>query len=151
MNKKSDTLTVEEPQKTKTTRLATKNPLTEKESGCCIGTKDCAAPAGTAQQKSPTATTFATGTDVKKGPKTRITVKFDAGFGNHLYLRGKGANLCWEKGVALKNVKHDEWFWETDLAFTSCEFKVLMNDKHYEIGDNHTLTCGASIQYTPRF
>lgn len=153
MSKKDD-LAVEEVQKQKTTRLATKVVPTEKQTGCCMGTKDCATTpdVATHHHKAPTAATYSTGGgDIKKGPKTRITVKYDIGFGNYLFLRGKGANLSWEKGVALKNVKNDEWVWETDLAFTSCEFKVLINDSIYEIGDNHTLTCGASIQYTPRF
>jgi hypothetical protein len=87
----------------------------------------------------------------KKGPITRVTVKYDVGFSNALYLRGKGANLNWDRGVMLKNVKSNEWLWETDVPFSSCEFKVLINDRQYEVGENHPLTCGTSIQYTPRF
>lgn len=89
--------------------------------------------------------------DAKKGPKTRIIVKYNSGFNNNITLRGKGANLSWDEGILLKNVKPDEWIWESDLPFTTCEFKVLLNDVQYELGDNHPLSCGASIQYTPRF
>jgi hypothetical protein len=85
------------------------------------------------------------------GPKTRITIRYDVGFSNALYLRGNGAHLSWDKGVLLKNLGPDLWFWETSLPFTSCEFKVLINDKEYEIGDNHILSCGATVQYTPMF
>lgn len=85
------------------------------------------------------------------GPKTRITINYDVGFSNALYLRGQGANLSWNKGTLLSNVKPDEWIWETTEPFTTCEFKVLINDTQYESGDNHTLTCGASIHYTPQF
>lgn len=85
------------------------------------------------------------------GPKTRITLNYDVGFSNTLYVRGQGANLSWEKGIMLKNIKADEWVWETNVPFTSCEFKVLINDSIYETGQNHTLTCGASIRYTPKF
>jgi|LakMenE01Jun11ns_1017448.scaffolds.fasta_scaffold9468971_2 hypothetical protein len=88
----------------------------------------------------------------KRGASTtRIIVKYDAGFGNALYIRGKGANLNWNRGIMLRNVKPDEWHWETDLPFNECEFKVLINDQCYEIGDNHPLTAGSSIQYTPKF
>lgn len=83
--------------------------------------------------------------------KTRVIVKFDVGFGNHLTIRGKGANLCWEKGIILHNIQADEWLWETDIPFTKCEFKVLINDESYESGENHSIKCGASFQYTPFF
>lgn len=85
------------------------------------------------------------------GPKTRITIIYDVGFSNALFLRGQGAKLSWEQGVPLTNVKADEWVWETTEPFTICEFKVLLNDQEYESGQNHTLSCGASIQYTPHF
>ena len=85
------------------------------------------------------------------GPKTRITIHFDVGFPNALYLRGEGADLSWDKGLLLKNVKADEWIWETNKPFTTCQFKILINDCEYEIGENHLLTCGASVHYTPKF
>jgi hypothetical protein len=85
------------------------------------------------------------------GPKSQIRINYDVGYANILYLRGQGAGLSWNKGLKLTNVKADEWIWESSEPFTSCEFKVLINDKEYEQGDNHTLTCGASMQYTPHF
>lgn len=87
----------------------------------------------------------------KGGTTTRVTVKFDVGFGNALYIRGKGANLNWNKGIMMRNVKPDEWQWEIDLPFNACEFKVLINDREYELGDNHPLIAGSAIQYTPKF
>jgi hypothetical protein len=83
--------------------------------------------------------------------KTRITVKYDAGYPNQLYIRGKGANLNWDKGLPLKNTKPDEWVWETDAQFTHCEFKILINDHIYENGDNHLLNAGSTLLYTPHF
>lgn len=86
-----------------------------------------------------------------KKPRTRIMVKYDVGFNNTLFLRGKGANLNWEQGSPLKNIKNDEWVWETDASFNTCEFKALINDTQFEAGENHPISCGASIQYTPKF
>lgn len=86
-----------------------------------------------------------------KYAKTRVTIKYDAGFPNDLYIRGKGANLSWDKGQKLRNVKKDEWVWETDLPFTTCEFKILINDCHYEDGENHKLASSTSILLTPKF
>lgn len=83
--------------------------------------------------------------------KTKVTIKYNAGFPNQLFIRGKGANLSWEKGQPLKNTKPDEWVWETDTRFSSCEFKILINDTIYETGENHLLNEGANILYTPSF
>jgi hypothetical protein len=106
----------------------------------------------TANTKKPSPSSTQT---LSSGPKktviTRIIIKYDSGFNNTLFLRGKGANLSWEKGIPLKNFKSDEWVWETETSFTTCEFKVLINDNLYEIGENHLIACGTSLQYTPKF
>lgn len=87
----------------------------------------------------------------KKSKLTRIVINYDVGFSNNLFIRGNGANLSWSKGIMLRNTGSDEWTWEMNQTFDSCEFKVLVNDSHYEQGDNHLLTCGDCIQYTPQF
>lgn len=87
----------------------------------------------------------------QKAGRTRVVVKCDVGFGNHLYIRGKGANLSWDKGVAMKNTKPDEWVWETDLPISTGEFKVLINDNRYEGGENHPFKPNAAIEIAPRF
>lgn len=89
--------------------------------------------------------------DIKKNQRTRVLVKYDVGFQNSMSIRGKGANLNWNKGIPLKNVKPDEWVWETDASFNTCEFKVLINDTVFETGENHPISCGASLHYTPKF
>ncbi|PJD94195.1 MAG: hypothetical protein CK425_11875 [Parachlamydia sp.] len=92
-----------------------------------------------------------TGSDNKKPAKTRIIIQYDVGFNNHIYLRGAGANLSWDKGLKLKNIKADEWLWETDQPFNQCEFKALINDQIYETGENHQITSGNSASYAPKF
>lgn len=121
-----------------------------KKEPCCMGIAPCGSSSTQGTLFKPVASE-GRAPDMKKGPKTRIVIKYDVGFGNWLSLRGKGANLSWERGVSLKNLKADEWVWETEALFTTCEFKVLINDRNYETGDNHTLSCGANIQYIPRF
>lgn len=86
-----------------------------------------------------------------KGGKTRIVVKYDVGFPNSITIRGKGAGLSWEKGIPMKNVRADEWVWETEATIANGEFKVLINDKTYESGNNHPLNAGKTTQYTPKF
>ena len=84
------------------------------------------------------------------GEKTRIIVHIE-GENPKLYLRGKGGGLNWEKGTQLTPKEPDEWIWETDEPFTSGEFKVLIDDQTYELGENHRLYPGASIRINPKF
>lgn len=146
----------------KTPKAATKLPTNtenpkgndaQKKSGCCMGTPECAAPSGSQTLTRPASQSIHEDNlhGSQKGPKTRILVKYDVGFNNSITIRGKGAGLNWDRGLSLKNIKADEWVWETDTPFTTGEFKVLINDTKYELGENHTLRCGASIQYTPKF
>lgn len=90
--------------------------------------------------------------NVKKSKtSTKVTIKYDVGFSNNLYVRGKGANLSWDRGVPLKNTRADEWVWETDAPFSECDFKVLINDQNYEQGENHHINQGGQLTYTPNF
>lgn len=87
----------------------------------------------------------------RKGPKTKVAVKCNAGFPNNLYIRGEGAGLNWDRGTLLKNTKPDEWVWETNVPFEVCQFKILINDTQYEDGDNHFIEFGTWTQHTPHF
>lgn len=82
---------------------------------------------------------------------TRVTIRYDVGFNNSLFIRGRGAGLSWEHGERLKNVGPDEWIWEPTLSGNDCEFKVLINDQQYESGENHHLDEGITLQYVPKF
>lgn len=126
--------------------LTSKQDLLNTKTSCCSpATTTCCTPT-TAVTTNAVETTKETTTT-----KTRIIVKYDVGFKNTLFIRGKIANLNWEKGVPMKNIKSDEWIWETDLPFPPGEFKVLINDQFYETGYNHPIKSGSTVQYTPRF
>ncbi|MBS0605071.1 MAG: hypothetical protein JSS60_08590 [Verrucomicrobia bacterium] len=86
-----------------------------------------------------------------KKKETRVTIRYDVGFSNNLFIRGHGAGLSWDRGVLLKNIGPDEWIWEASNPFGDCEFKVLINDRLYEAGENHHLHDGVWLQYTPKF
>ena len=84
--------------------------------------------------------------------KTKIIVTCNCGFPNGLYLRGEGIEgLSWDKGTLMTCTKDDEWVWETDADFDKGQIKVLINDKQYELGDNHEIECGTSITFAPKF
>lgn len=85
-------------------------------------------------------------------PKTRIVIQVDPNLSSSLFLRGEGVQgLSWEKGIELKHGQSDEWIFETDQPFETGEFKVLIDDTTFELGDNHRLYPGASICINPKF
>ena len=88
----------------------------------------------------------------KEAKHTTIIIRYDCGMPNSLYIRGEGIkDLSWDKGTRMQCTKADEWIWETDAPFTHAEIKVLLNDKEYELGENHSVDCGKEQQFTPRF
>lgn len=94
------------------------------------------------------------GISAKKNGKshTKIVVTCNCGFSNSLYIRGEGIkDLSWEKGTLMQCTKADEWVWETDTPFNHAQIKVLMNDKEYELGENHDVDCGKQVKITPQF
>ena len=87
----------------------------------------------------------------KQGPTTHLKIIYNVGYPNNLFIRGQGAGLSWEKGIALKNINENEWIWETNEIFPVCHFKLLINDVHFENGDNHEIRCGSTMEYAPTF
>jgi hypothetical protein len=87
-------------------------------------------------------------------PTTQITVKFDAGFGNKLFIRGNGpGGMHWEKGVELRNVGGDVWVFETRENFENFEYKILLNDQKWEniSTSNHKIGYGKKEEIIPKF
>jgi len=83
---------------------------------------------------------------------TRVTVLYDCGFNNNLYIRGEGiSTLSWDKGMKMKNIAADKWVFESTRPFSTLEFKVLINDTDYEQGENHMIGYAQTIEITPKF
>lgn len=85
------------------------------------------------------------------GGLTRIIVKFDAGWGNNLYIRGNGAGLSWQKGVLMQCTDSDEWIWENKIAKGSIEYKILINDEIWAIGEDMLVNAGETVTARPCF
>jgi predicted house-cleaning noncanonical NTP pyrophosphatase (MazG superfamily) len=60
---------------------------------------------------------------------TRINVTAYIGIGNRLFVRGEGADLSWDRGVALKFVSIGKWRWESATAASPLKFKLYKNDQ----------------------
>ncbi len=83
---------------------------------------------------------------------TKIVVKCNCGFPHNLFIRGEGiSGLSWDKGVAMKNVKADEWEWITDKSFSNAKFKIVLDDRQFERGENHPVECGKQVVLSPQF
>jgi len=90
--------------------------------------------------------------EVLKLKATKIVVQYDCGFSNALFIRGEGIpGLSWEKGTLMKCTKNNEWVFQTRKSFKNCQFKILINDTSFEVGENRSITCGKTCSYTPQF
>jgi hypothetical protein len=91
----------------------------------------------------------------KKGKgsvQTTVIIRHDCGFSNCMFIRGRGCkSLSWDTGTKMHNVNASEWIWETDEPFEAIFFKVLINDREFELGEDHQLICGNTLEYSPRF
>ncbi|MGC9450549.1 MAG: hypothetical protein ACP5I4_03805 [Oceanipulchritudo sp.] len=82
---------------------------------------------------------------------TTVIAKLDAGFGNHLYIRGNSSGLTWDAGVLMENTGSDEWIWKSAAVTSELEFKVLVNDKTWASGPNGVVFPGATVVFEPSF
>lgn len=83
--------------------------------------------------------------------KTTIVAKYDAGFGNSLYLRGEGAGLSWDTGVLMTCVAADEWIYTVENSRKPLAVKVLINDTTWSAGPNIDVPVGETVVFTPSF
>ena len=83
-------------------------------------------------------------------PTTTIEASIDVGFGNHLFVRGQGAGLSWERGTPLACVDGQTWRWSAPTS-ENLTFKLLLNDKVWAQGEDIVVTPGKSIGVAPRF
>jgi hypothetical protein len=86
-------------------------------------------------------------------PKTTtIVAKIDVGFGNALYVRGSAAGLTWEAGVLMEcSASGDEWSWTSTSVTDSVEFKLLINDETWALGENGVVAAGEQVIVEPSF
>jgi hypothetical protein len=82
--------------------------------------------------------------------RTTIVAKIDVGFGNALYIRGKGPGLSWEKGLAMDCVADDQWTVAISDALAPIMFKLLLNDITW-CGTDYSVEPGGSITIEPTF
>ncbi|HET7535320.1 MAG TPA: hypothetical protein VFJ90_02635 [Candidatus Didemnitutus sp.] len=84
-------------------------------------------------------------------PATFISAKVDIGFGNHLYLRGEGPGLSWDRGLAMDCIGADLWAVTIKGASAPVSFKILVNDLSWNSGNDYVVEPGQSVTVAPTF
>ncbi len=82
---------------------------------------------------------------------TVIQARIDVGFGNSLFIRGRGAELAWDKGLPLTCTDASTWTWSTEQAKDKLVFKLLLNDQVWARGDDVIVEAGRKIELAPTF
>ncbi len=86
-----------------------------------------------------------------KRSKTVIEAKIDIGFGNLLYIRGDAPGLSWKSGVPMDCKGADSWSVSMSDANSAFEYKVLINDIHWAVGENDIAQPGVTSTTEPSF
>lgn len=83
-------------------------------------------------------------------PLTTIVAQTDVGWGSSIYLRGEGAGLSWDEGVAMDHVD-GAWTWSTTAAKEGVTFKFILNDEAWAVGENLSVAAGGTSISSPTF
>ncbi|MDR1458425.1 MAG: hypothetical protein LBI37_02765 [Puniceicoccales bacterium] len=87
-----------------------------------------------------------------KDGATKIFANIDVGWGNILYIRGEGDDLSWEKGIPMKNNGNNIWTWSSSTKkCINFQYKLLINDTIWCIGENFTANAGNDNHIAPAF
>lgn len=81
---------------------------------------------------------------------TEIEAKVDVGWGNTLFIRGKGAGLTWDKGTPLSCINGSSWVW-LSAASDKVIFKLLLNDQIWAEGEDVMVAAGDRVELKPVF
>lgn len=84
-------------------------------------------------------------------PATFISAQINIGFGNHLYVRGEGPGLSWDRGIAMDCTGAGLWTTSVKNAAAPVVFKVLVNDLSWSAGPDYIAKPGKSLMITPTF
>ena len=152
MPKQPTNKTVKKTTKASTVKkTAAKKAVTKKVAAKKVATKKVAAPTAATKKVAPRKRAASKATPAKGPITTTVIAKFDAGFGNELYIRGNSSGLNWDAGVLMENVEADEWVWKSTAVSSELEFKVLLNDTVWSGGPNGVVFPGATVVFEPSF
>lgn len=82
---------------------------------------------------------------------TVVAAEVEVRPGDTVYIRGQGSGLTWDAGQPMTWVEPTKWVWCTREAEHGTEFKVLLNDELWSVGENSVLRSGDMITVHPQF
>ncbi len=85
------------------------------------------------------------------GEFRQICVKAKVPFPYSLTIRGQGADLSWERGEKLEQIDEDTYVYQLPGASGEVEYKILLEDRDWENGFNHTIDTEDRQEITPTF
>ena len=101
--------------------------------------------------KKPAATAKKKSVIVAEPLATVISAKIDIGLGNHLFLRGAGPGLSWDRGLAMECVGTGLWALTLKGTTFPILFKVLINDVYWSVGGDFVAAPGTQVTVVPTF
>jgi len=84
-------------------------------------------------------------------PITVVEAQVQVGPNDSLYIRGQGSGLRWDVGQPMTWVEPAKWVWCTRGGDPGTEFKVLLNDEVWSVGENSVLRPGDIVSIRPQF
>ena len=78
-----------------------------------------------------------------------IVAQCDIGWGNTLFIRGEGGELSWEQGIPME-CNDGQWVYACK-ADDVIEYKLLINDEQWALGENCKVECGQNACTSPSF
>jgi hypothetical protein len=85
------------------------------------------------------------------GGTTSVVANVMIGIGNKPYLRGEGAGLSWDEGVAMNFIEIGKWAWTPPRKNASLTVQLYRNDEEPDKGGKIEVKSGEEIEITPDF
>jgi hypothetical protein len=82
---------------------------------------------------------------------TSVIANVMIGIGNKPYLRGEGAGLSWDEGVAMNFIEIGKWAWTPPRKNASLTVQLYRNDEEPDKGGKIEVKSGEEIEITPDF
>lgn len=73
---------------------------------------------------------------------TEIIVRCKVPDGHHLYIRGDGNGLNWEKGIQLTQIDDDTWAYLSSAELKDMKYKFLIDDEGWQEGGDNKISQG---------